>query len=140
MAKRHKASESSSRKPLVIAGIFGVVLLLLAGGYAALIIVGSAKRAAATPTTVNGQMEAVMEAGSQVSVFAQAAEALIGIGNQPMTMEQIVASGEGGTGIDPWGKPYRFHRDAATKRVWYSSDGPDMVQGTVDDIESAKVP
>jgi len=138
MPKPSRAPQASNRAPLVIATVIAVVLLSLTGVYVALFASGAAKRAVAVP--VAGQIGASVEASQQLAVFAQAAYAVISYGNQPMTIEQIVASGQGGSGLDPWGKLYRFNRDPATKRVWYSSDGPDMVEGTVDDIESSKVP
>lgn len=35
---------------------------------------------------------------------------------------------------DPWGRPYTYSADEATDRVFISSNGPDGMQGTADDI------
>lgn len=121
--------------------IISLVLLIVLplGGY---LIWANFLRPAAAPLAPTGAADdRLTQAGEQVAFFAQAAEAVIRtVGETPTSMDFFLRTGEAGSGLDPWGRPYRFHPDAKTRRLWFTSDGPDLNEGTADDVESARIP
>ncbi len=42
--------------------------------------------------------------------------------------------------VDPWGRPYRLHFTPDRQRCWLSTDGPDGLPDTPDDVITAKIP
>lgn len=54
-------------------------------------------------------------------------------GSYPVILEQIKPKDKN----DPWGRPFRYHCEDRRK-CWVTSDGPDSVEGSSDDISSAR--
>ncbi len=50
---------------------------------------------------------------------------------------QANAQGQLEVPVDPWGLPYNYMADDTNNRVLITSNGPDLQQGTADDIPSA---
>lgn len=86
---------------------------------------------------LGGVLAAVGASSLEVMVdqvtIAQAVEGYkTNTGNYPSTLGILSLDQE--TLDDPWGKPYRYEPDPAGAGFTLSSDGPDGVQGTQDDI------
>ncbi|MBL8759059.1 MAG: hypothetical protein JNK35_11580 [Phycisphaerae bacterium] len=62
------------------------------------------------------------------------------LGELPASMDLLAGAEAKIPTIDPWGRPYRYHVSENRRTFWFSSDGPDGVEGTPDDLESGKGP
>lgn len=133
---------SVQRAAVVSALVILVALLgyfLAFGGFSrALRAIGFGTNLGPVAAGGNSESPVQMAARELGELKAAAMGAIQALGEPPPA--EAIKQAEGVPQIDPWGKPYRYHRTPDGTKVWFSSDGPDMQPGTADDLETAKIP
>lgn len=152
---RHTAEcDKTTERPLVtparlVAGIAALLVVLLAaylfgfGGWVRILTALGLYQ----PAYIKGGLEIapgpgpLVVASRELTDLRQVTTGVYNVlGELPASMDLLAGAEAKIPTIDPWGRPYRYHVTDKGRTFWFSSDGPDGIEGTPDDLESGKGP